>query len=73
VADIVDDANDIIQRGIETILVNKRKEMERKLLISQEECEDCGIMIPLERRLAVTGCERCFSCQSVYEKGIKKV
>ena len=34
---------------------------------SLEECTDCGLDIPLQRRQAVSGCLRCIHCQTVYE------
>ena len=31
------------------------------------ECIDCEEIIPEARRKAVPGCERCVSCQEIYE------
>lgn len=33
-----------------------------------ETCLDCGDPIPLARRQAVPGCERCIDCQEEYER-----
>ncbi|WP_035218572.1 TraR/DksA family transcriptional regulator [Desulfatibacillum aliphaticivorans] len=33
-----------------------------------ETCRDCGDPIPLARRQAVPGCERCIDCQEEYER-----
>lgn len=35
---------------------------------SAEFCEDCGEDIPLKRRKAVPGCQRCVACQSRKER-----
>lgn len=35
---------------------------------SLEECSDCGEAIPLQRRLAVQGCQRCIYCQTLQER-----
>jgi len=35
---------------------------------SLEECMDCGEAIPQARRLAVQGCLRCITCQTVSER-----
>jgi len=34
---------------------------------SLEECVDCGELIPLARRVAVQGCQRCITCQTIHE------
>lgn len=35
---------------------------------SAEDCESCGVAIPLARRLAVPGCQTCVDCQSLRER-----
>ena len=35
---------------------------------SAEFCCDCEEAIPLQRRLAVQGCERCITCQTLHER-----
>lgn len=35
--------------------------------VSLEQCLDCGEAIPLARRLAVQGCLRCITCQTLHE------
>lgn len=35
---------------------------------SAEFCKDCGDDIPLKRRKAVPGCQRCTTCQARLEK-----
>lgn len=34
----------------------------------QDDCTDCGELIPRARRLAVPGAVRCISCQQRYER-----
>lgn len=34
---------------------------------SAEECADCGEEIPLQRRIAAKGCQRCITCQTLLE------
>lgn len=35
---------------------------------SATECEDCGDDIPMARRIAIPGCQRCVLCQQMAEK-----
>ena len=35
--------------------------------ISREYCTDCGEKIVLARRIAVAGCKRCITCQTLAE------
>ncbi|MBI3712610.1 MAG: TraR/DksA C4-type zinc finger protein [Burkholderiales bacterium] len=35
---------------------------------SATECQDCGEDIPLKRRKAMPGCQRCITCQARKEK-----
>ncbi|MCB6182329.1 TraR/DksA family transcriptional regulator [Leeia sp. TBRC 13508] len=35
---------------------------------SAEYCNDCGDVIPMKRRLAAPGCQRCVHCQSLWER-----
>lgn len=34
---------------------------------SAEFCQDCSEVIPLARRVAVRGCRRCITCQTLQE------
>lgn len=33
-----------------------------------ETCQECGEAIPLARRQAMPGCERCIGCQEAHER-----
>jgi len=34
----------------------------------RDDCEDCGELIPRERRLAAPAAIRCIACQELYER-----
>lgn len=40
----------------------------QSLVEPAEECVDCGEEIPLQRRAAVRGVQRCTHCQEVFER-----
>ncbi len=40
---------------------------------SRENCIDCGEEIPLARRIAAPGCQRCIACATVEEKARSRV
>jgi phage/conjugal plasmid C-4 type zinc finger TraR family protein len=53
--------------------MNAVAEVQRKLekqaeQPSLEECEDCGEEIPLARREAIRGVQRCIHCQEILDK-----
>lgn len=60
--DIIDQANDIAQQTIERAIANAPK-FDRP---SSFWCDDCGDMIPLERR-QLGGITRCIDCQTHLE------
>lgn len=35
------------------------------------ECEDCGEVIPEDRRRAAQGCSRCLRCQQQFERAAR--
>nr|WP_153425921.1 TraR/DksA C4-type zinc finger protein [Pseudomonas sp. FSL R10-0765] len=65
VADIADFANDLVQERIDLALAARKAQ---PVFEAYEFCADCNTAIPLARRLAVTNCTRCASCQQVNEK-----
>lgn len=58
-ADIVDIANDYLERALEDSLLQRVRYAGE----SADECEECGVLIPLGRRVAVPGCRLCVYCQ----------
>lgn len=64
-ADIVDIANDELQRQLDVILAGRRTVPQ--YTISASECEECGGEIPAARRQAVPGCSHCVDCQAALE------
>lgn len=65
--DIIDQANDIAQQTIERSLANAQKFDAP----SRYECEECGEIIPPERR-QLGGVIRCIDCQSHFELDKKR-
>ena len=59
----VNDAIDWVR--LELDLANKH--------VSKNICQSCELSIPLERMLAVKGCEYCVSCQSIIDGNNKHV
>jgi len=69
-ADICDDADDVIEKTREHALA----QIPRYTGISATEC-DCGDEIPEGRRLAIPGVRSCAACQSledVRKKGVRR-
>lgn len=65
-ADVADFANDLVQDGIDRGLAARSKgsaAFGHSLLF----CEACDDPIPEARRLVVSGCTQCVSCQSIVE------
>lgn len=57
---------------------NDRADAERDALVrgrvvyqgmSADACEDCGLLIPSARQIAVPGCTRCVECAGKMEAG----
>ncbi|MGO2203915.1 TraR/DksA C4-type zinc finger protein [Pseudomonas helleri] len=64
-ADEADFANDLVQERIDLALAARKA---KPVFASYEFCADCDTSIPLARRLAVTSCTRCASCQQLNEE-----
>ncbi|WP_027921520.1 TraR/DksA C4-type zinc finger protein [Pseudomonas sp. URMO17WK12:I12] len=70
-ADICDDADDVIEKTRQHALAN----IPRYTGISAFECEECGEDIPEDRREAVKGVKLCAPCGSLAElkaKGVRR-
>lgn len=68
--DVFDRATELEEQDCERALAEqiKRAAIANKTVDdSAEFCEDCGIDIPLKRRQAVPGCQRCVTCQRLKE------
>lgn len=65
-ADIADVANDLVLLRMEQQLAARQP----GLVVTAEDCEDCGGPIPLARQqaLAGRGCLRCVECQQWHER-----
>jgi len=59
-ADIADIAAE--RQEIEEARMFAAREKARKKGQSREDCEDCGELIPEERRMAVEACTQCIHC-----------
>ncbi len=65
------DACDNAQRTIErntTDCINMARDAIQSVR-TWETCQDCGEEIPLARRQAMPGCNRCVICQTKHEGG----
>lgn len=63
-SDIVDIAVELQATLNSTAIKNRKKETRPSAMY----CKDCGDEIPLQRRLAVFGVQRCIHCQTEYER-----
>ncbi|WP_093424022.1 MULTISPECIES: TraR/DksA family transcriptional regulator [unclassified Pseudomonas] len=63
-ADIADFANDLVQERIDQALAARNASKSQAVTHSFLICLDCDEPIPEVRRLAQSGCTRCFECQS---------
>lgn len=61
-ADIIDMANDTVQRGLDTVLAAHKKPNR-----VSGDCVECGEHIPEARQIATSGTELCFLCASTLE------
>lgn len=69
--DIYDRASELEQKTRERALAaqTQRAGLTGKTVAdSAAECKDCGDDIPLKRRKAMPGCQRCIHCQERQEK-----
>lgn len=63
--DIADIANDKADAEREAILRNRVVYQGK----SADVCEDCGLLIPSARQVAVPGCTLCVECSTKLERG----
>lgn len=68
----LDNASRVEQENIDQILA--QREANKPTFESFEYCEDCGVEIPLARRMFAKGITRCVDCQGIVEhkKGGRK-
>jgi len=71
--DIVDIANDQVERELEAAIAAARgiPSPERGAMESANECIECGDLIPSERQIAVPGCQLCVECAERMERFCK--
>jgi len=66
--DEADKAQEEVDRQLATTIANIKLEQDVKLArLAADDCIDCGVDIPMERKLAVPGCQRCVSCKEKFE------
>lgn len=65
-SDLIDDANEHAEHLLQQALAQHQRRAGSQAT-SAEWCEGCGEAIPLARRVAVPGCQRCVDCQQVHE------
>lgn len=69
--DIFDRASELEQKTRERALAAQAQRAGltgKTVADSAVECKDCGDDIPLKRRKAMPGCQRCIHCQERQEK-----
>jgi phage/conjugal plasmid C-4 type zinc finger TraR family protein len=71
--DEIDQIQELEQQVLELRLKGIRSQTKAALMpgeeaLGEEECEECGTTIPLERRRAMPTCTRCIDCQSRIER-----
>lgn len=69
--DVFDNASELEEQDRQRALAeqSRRAGLTGKTVAdSAEFCEDCGDDIPLNRRKAVPGCQRCIACQTRKER-----
>lgn len=62
--DAVDHATDLVERERAAIIAGRSHAPQA----SANECEECGLLIPSSRQLAVPGCTRCIECAENFER-----
>lgn len=68
-AEIIDQANELVEQNIQVALANRPKNCGA---VSAIYCEDCGEAIVEARRIAVVGCTKCAECQGITELKLKQ-
>ncbi|MEN3753760.1 TraR/DksA family transcriptional regulator [Mangrovibacter sp. SLW1] len=63
-AEIIDQANELVEQNIRVALANRPV---NHSAVSATHCEACGIEIPDARRAAVPGCTMCVDCKGITE------
>lgn len=68
------DEGDIAQERYEQFLEARLAEQKhqakaRQSMPARKTCKDCGGYIPVKRRKAAPGCQRCIDCQKAFEEG----
>lgn len=63
-ADLVDIANEVVQRNIDDRLAAMKSEAANPT----DDCVDCGLLIDPLRKAAVPGACRCALCQTDFER-----
>lgn len=69
--DIFDRASELEEKTRERALAAQAQRAAltgKTMADSAAECTDCGDTIPLKRRKAMPGCQRCVDCQSQHER-----
>lgn len=64
--DIIDDAQVVVEEGLQRELRRVRKELSGGG--AARVCECCGEKIPAARRKALPNCRRCVECQQLHER-----
>ena len=65
--DIIDAANETCEQFLAGEIARARRRMADEDTGARE-CENCGCVIPVKRRLAVPGCVYCVGCQMEMEE-----
>lgn len=63
--DLIDHANDLAQREIDSLLLGRTPSFVGD---SADECIDCGELIPEKRRQLLKGVKLCVDCQALKER-----
>jgi len=62
------DSMDLVQQRVEeTLQRNINNARSPSAAVSSFTCESCGAAIPEARRIAVPGCDLCFTCKQIEE------
>jgi len=68
-ADNVDIANELVDRNLEVMLKAIDKAIDKPVITN--ECEECGELIPEQRRQAAPWATTCIECQGIREQKAK--
>ena len=68
--DQVDNADQVITENLEKAIAAARgiRSESRKTKQSRKKCVMCNDNIPVKRRKAILGCQRCVSCEEDHER-----